>query len=213
MPLHSLFTHPLRGIWKIEESVDKLLKQLPNSESNLPELATISSEKRKREWLAIRLLLREVINENLEIQYLPNGKPLLEESDWNISISHTTGYGAILLSKHTHVGIDIEQISARPRNIQTRFLSEKELAMSNKEDDLFFPLIAWSAKETAFKMLGMEGVDFRGHFQILPFSLDKEGTLEIIETRSAQQGICLINYQITDDYVWTYGDHYSSLFQ
>lgn len=208
MPLYHTLTTPLLGIWKIEETSDELLNLIEHKELVLPSLEAFSNERRKVEWLAVRVLLYRLLGEELPIYYSPNGRPFLVDSHWHISISHTKGYAAVMLSRSEQVGIDIEYVSPRAMRLKQRFLSTEELSLFCGEE-LCLPVLAWSAKETAFKMLGLEDVDFREQLFILPFEIHKEGQLEIHETRSSLTGTCRIHYQITDDFVLTYGDCYT----
>ena len=77
------------GIWKIEESLEELL-QLARETS-----ITNNTEKRKKEFLISRLLLRNM-NLNSNISYNKFGAPELDDSQ-NISISHSKELVAILL--------------------------------------------------------------------------------------------------------------------
>ena len=64
-----------------------------------------------------------------------------------ISISHTRGFLAILLSRSRRVGVDIEYRSDRIRRIASRFLRPDESAGST--DDL---LTCWCVKEAVYKL-------------------------------------------------------------
>lgn len=210
MALYFKSASPLMGIWKIEESVEELLALLDDQAWARTALEQFTVERRKQEWLAVRILLRMFTDDEKRIVYCENGKPSLTDSNLHVSITHTRGYAAILLSEKEHVGIDIEKVSSQPHRLRARFLSPEELSYSLDAEDIYFPLLAWSAKETAFKMLGLTEVDFREQLRIQPFVQEREGVLEIVESRSAKQGICRINYVFTDHYVLTYSKDYQS---
>ena len=59
MPVLFKYTEPLLGVWKIEESSEELLSMLELSSEYLPFLQQIKTEKRRQEWLASRVLLKE----------------------------------------------------------------------------------------------------------------------------------------------------------
>ena len=61
------------AIWKVEESVDELRALLSNFSFYEEGYARISSDKRKLEWLAVRVLLKELCGEEKEIAYHPSG--------------------------------------------------------------------------------------------------------------------------------------------
>ena len=128
---------------------------------HLNNLGKISSKKRQLEYIAVRVLLQYLINGSTNIQYLSSGKPYLLKLKTNISISHTDGYVAILLSD-THVpGIDIEKNNQRVLNLKSRIVGPNEFAQSSEEI-----LLHWCAKETAFKILDCKGVDFIKNFLV-----------------------------------------------
>ena len=87
------------AIWEITETLEELL-QLSNTIST----ADFNTEKRKKEWLASRLLLND-INPNYSISYNAFGAPELNNGSF-ISISHSKGLVAIIISQR-QVGLDI----------------------------------------------------------------------------------------------------------
>ena len=97
------------GIWKTEESTEELLALLPDPERYEQQLTRFSSPHRKLEWLSVRVLLYQLLGEEKIIEYAPSGKPRLADSSYFISISHTRGYVAVILSPRSEVGIDIER--------------------------------------------------------------------------------------------------------
>ena len=99
------------AVWKMEEPLDVLLSLLPNTRkiSSEKELPRFTSERRKMEWLSVRVLLYSMLQEDKEIVYSSEGKPFLSDHSFYISISHTKGYVAVGLHSLDPVGIDIEQ--------------------------------------------------------------------------------------------------------
>ena len=80
MPVLFKYTEPLLGVWKIEESSEELLSMLEQSSEYLPFLQQIKTEKRRQEWLASRVLLKELAGEELLIAYHDDGAPYLPDS-------------------------------------------------------------------------------------------------------------------------------------
>lgn len=88
---------------------------------------------REREQKAVLCLLRSMLDDDTAtIYHNADGKPFIP--DYNISISHTRGYAAVMLSKTHSVGIDIEYISDRVGRIATRFLHPDEIQHFNVSD-------------------------------------------------------------------------------
>ena len=113
------------------------------------------SNARRMEYICERALLKDMMNGRIEnIFHNEDGKPILNNG-LNISISHTRGYIAIILSETKNVGIDIEYVSDRVEKIASRFMREDESA-----DDIMSLLIHWCAKETLYKLFSSEHLDF-----------------------------------------------------
>jgi 4'-phosphopantetheinyl transferase len=126
MPVIFKHTRPLFGVWKIEETSDELLSMLALRSEYLPFLQNIKTEKRRQEWLASRVLLKELSGSELLIAYHEDGAPYLPDSAYHLSISHTNGYAAVLLQEQPAAGIDIEYYSTRILKIRSRFMSPEE---------------------------------------------------------------------------------------
>ena len=183
MPLLQKHTGPLWGIWKIEESSDTLLSLLQNGEACLSQLALIHAEQRRREWLASRVLLQELTGGPARIAYRPDGAPFLPE--------------------RPAAGIDIEYRSGRVSKIRSRFMNPEEEAGIDKEHETEHLLLHWCAKETLFKMIGREEVDFLRHLHVRPFPYAEEGSFTVYETRTGQGAVYQLNYLVTPDFVLT----------
>ena len=203
MPLLMKYAGPSWGIWKIEESSGALFSLLRNGEEYLPQLESIRTEPRRREWLASLVLLQELAGGQVRIAYRPNGAPYLPDSSLHVSISHTKGYAAVLLQDRPAAGIDIEYRSARVLKIRRRFMNPEEEAAIDKGHETEHLLLHWCAKETLFKMVGQEGVDFLRHLHVRPFPYAEEGSFTVFETRTEEGSVFRLNYLVTPDFVLT----------
>lgn len=204
MPLLEIHTHPLRAIWQITETSDELFALLERKDLYLPFLTQATSEKRKQEWLAARLLLKALIGEELPVEYQANGAPFVPGLGLHLSISHTRGFVAVVLTEHTVAGIDIEYRSNRALRLKERFLSPEEQTHLDSTDPLTHSLLYWSAKEVLFKVMGQSDVDFSAHLYIHPFPLQTQGHLTASETRTPQRATYPLHYQVTPGYVWAW---------
>lgn len=192
------------GIWKIEESVEQLLEYLPNRAYYEQELQKFTAPHRKLEWLSVRALLYTLSGEHKEVCYEPSGKPYLADRTSFLSISHTKGYVAVILSASAEVGIDIEQYSQRVHKVAHKYMREDEEVVPYDGDDTWSLLLHWSAKEVLFKSMNTAEVDFREHLQIEPFVPNVEGTFRAREYRTEKQQSFLIHYFIHPDFVLTW---------
>jgi phosphopantetheinyl transferase len=201
MPLYLKQTAPLMGVWKVNESVEELLSLLTQTQENFLFPDKIHTESRKTEWLAVRVLLKELLGEETAIAYHLNGAPYLPGRALAISISHTKGYVAVLLLNTPPAGIDIEYRANRILKIRSRFLSPEEdnhIDPAHEADQL---LIYWCAKEALFKMMGQTEVDFANQMHVTPFPYNQSGNLVITETRTPQAASYSLSYRVDDDFV------------
>ena len=192
------------GVWKVDETVEQLRSMFHQFSIYEEGVARFTSEKRKQEWLAVRVLLKELCGEEKRIAYMPSGKPYLEDGSMHVSFSHTHGYVAVALHPFAEVGIDIEQYGTRVRRVASRFVREDERVSIEASDEVYALLLHWSAKETMFKLMEDEAVDFIKHLRILPFEPQESGKFEAYEKRSGQDRNFLIHYDTHPDYVLTY---------
>jgi len=210
-----LFTQksPFTGVWKITEPWQEMLESLRGNDFYSRNIEKIQSDKRKQEWLAVRLLLKNMSGDEVYIDYKNNGAPVLQGGTSSISISHTMGFAAIILSENQNPGIDIEYHSGRALKLREKYLGEKELEMFDSlrdnlqaDNDKLSKLatICWCAKETAYKALQQTEVDFIDHLHIQPFIFSGNGILALKETKTTSRQTFYINYQITEDYVLTW---------
>ncbi|MCC8187461.1 MAG: 4'-phosphopantetheinyl transferase superfamily protein [Bacteroides sp.] len=192
------------GVWKIEETPERLFSLLPPNPVYEEQLARIHSAHRKTEWLAVRVLLSVLTDIHTHIHYYPSGRPYLNDLSWQISISHTHGYVAVLLSRYLRPGIDIEQYGTRIRKIAKRFMHAEEVVSWYQETDIWSLLLHWSAKEAMFKCLDTEGVDFREHLRISPFEVLQTGQFDAMEFRTQDKHQFTISYHLSPDFVMTW---------
>ena len=163
------------GIWKLSESPSDLISNFIFTEKERTEFDIITSEKRKAEYLATRILFQELLNIKPEISYHKSGKPELKNIHKKISISHSSDFVVVLISDKI-VGIDIENTSRNISKIANRFLSNPELEYIQKlEDSQLAAILYWSAKEAIFKCTDEDGILFDKQIYIHPFEIKKEG--------------------------------------
>ena len=139
------------GIWKITESLHELELKYNCLERKNSELGLISTEKRKKEFLIVRILLKEILGFSPEIIYEETGKPKLANSTLNISISHSNDLVVAFISEK-HIGIDVENYERDISKIARRFLHPSEIEFIERSiNKQHLKIILWSAKEAIFK--------------------------------------------------------------
>ncbi|MCD7817267.1 MAG: 4'-phosphopantetheinyl transferase superfamily protein [Bacteroides sp.] len=199
----------LWGIWKITESPEELRAMLVSDLPYQTEMEALKSPSRKLEYLAVRVLLKVLVaGEELAIAHLPSGQPYLPGDFRRISISHTRGYAAVGIHSSALPGIDIEQVAERVLKVTSRFIRPDEFLERedlSPERQLEGALLYWSGKETLFKLLETDEVDFLAHLQILPFLPQVSGTMHAREYRTGMNRSFDLSYLVTSDFVCTWG--------
>ncbi len=206
--MHSYQTSIEQIIWsvrEIHEPVEELLNMLEKKYLYLKHIEKTTSESRKKEWLTVRALLKEMLGDEKEILYTETGKPYLSDNSYQISISHTKGFVAIALHPKKSIGIDIEHISPRIQKIRSRFMNERENTNLDKTQEEIHLLLHWSAKESMFKILGEQDVDFQKCLHINPFNpvLNHLSSFSAYETKTEKSHSFCGYYLANSDYVLT----------
>jgi 4'-phosphopantetheinyl transferase EntD len=192
------------GIWKVTETLDELRMCLPDqSAMYMAELDAFKSDSRKIEWLAVRVLLFTLTGKNRPIHYQPNGKPYFADGKAYLGISHTKGYVSVIVSETNEVGIDIEKVGERVHKVAHKFVRDDEYVPEDPIQKTQALLLIWSAKETMFKCMNEEAVDFREHLHVGLSNMDG-ACFPGKETRSLRERTFLINYMVDPDFVMTW---------
>ena len=206
MPLYRTYRKGglLVGVWKVEETIGQLRSMFADFSLYEQGFQKFKSEKRQLEWLAVRVLLKELVGEEKTIGYLSSGKPYLEDGSACISFSHTSGYVSVAVHPTKEVGIDIEQYGVRVQKLASRFVREDERVSVEAGDEVYALLLHWSAKETMFKLMEQSDVDFLDHLHILPFVPSDSGEMKAVEYRTDRNQSFQISYYTHPDYVLTF---------
>lgn len=206
MPLFRTYRQDdfVAAVWKVDETIEQLQMMFDDFSIYAEEFSCFSVDKRKLEWLAVRVLLKVLCGEEKKIAYFPSGKPYMADGSAHISISHTKGYVAIALHPCAEVGIDIEQYGEKVKRVAHKFIREDEYISIQSGDEIYAMLLHWSAKETIFKLMDANAVDFIEHLHIQPFVPLEQGIMEAEEFRTKRCMHFQINYHTHPDYVLTY---------
>ena len=156
-------------IWEINESVKDLKSKIVLSNDSLKLLNQKKSEIHKKQFLAIRNIFNFLCIDEKDLRYVKSGKPILLKKN-KISISHSGNYAALIVSEN-NVGIDIEIITDKILKLKSKFL-ETELNYPlelNKETSLVY----WNIKESIYKAVDKNGVDFKKNILVPPLDMKK----------------------------------------
>ena len=166
------------AVWQVTETEEELKSLVSVPTDELEEISLYREESHRRQKLAVRALLNEVFEEKMYLNHHDNGKPYLENSVTNISITHTDKYVAIIISDDDELGIDIESLDRDFSVVEKKALSEDEIDDLEKEKRNEQLAIYWCAKEAIFKRMSQNRVVFAEQIEVEKFNLRKEGELE-----------------------------------
>ena len=190
----------LLGLWEMSDSPSSLLTDYPDLRKCTAGMLDKKSEVKRLEYISVRALLLDIMGYVPDIKHNIDGKPLLLGGE-NISISHTRGYAAVILSKKYNVAVDIEYISDRVCRIADRFLRDDEDAESTIQK-----IISWCAKETLYKLHSSEKLRFQDmrieNVKDINDSMSSSGTFYIENLKRSVR--ILMSYIVTDMFVITY---------
>lgn len=167
----------IMGIWKMEENLTELESMYEVKEAEMPVYYAFRNDRRRKEWLTVRILLRILLGREVEICYHPSGKPYLKDESFFISITHTIGFVGVRLAHHP-VALDMEYYSKRVLHLIPRFVSVEELQYINPDYDVEMALVMWSAKETLFKLFDISDVAFDEHLFVSDLKYGDKGVFK-----------------------------------
>ena len=164
MEISNLTIYPtLWGQIAVAPIPDGELLERGATEEELQSVESISSQSRRAERLAWRLLLRSVLP-TAQVEYLSSGKPEIKNSQYNhISVSHCRDFVAVAIATKP-CGIDVERYDRNFERVRSRYMTAEEQSLSADEH---WAAVVWCAKEAMYKMAGREGVDFKRDMQII----------------------------------------------
>lgn len=127
--------------------------------------------KRQREWAAERLLLCQAFGQPVKLVHTEQGAPMVDGSDVNVSISHTSRLVVLACDDLNVIGVDAEQAD----RVQVLRVRDKFLNAAEQEfiapDDLAAHIIAWTAKEAVIKATRDSAVDWTNGICLEPFAI------------------------------------------
>lgn len=189
----------LLGIWEIDEHIELLANQF----ETIPEQPAIKTLKRKKEFIATRLLL-DAMYAGVAIGYHTTGKPYLLNDDCAISISHSKNIVCILLNKTNNVGFDVQFASPKISRIKEKFMSATELATLNATNETDALHLYWCAKEALYKLTGEESIDFIKHLFVASFPNIDSGKTKGTISKDDNKTEVMLWYQKLNDYYLVY---------
>lgn len=184
-------------IWKVEESLPWLQEGVELTRNCQERFDSMKSQLHKRAFMSIRHLLAEAGYTDQDLYYDEVGKPHLKDGT-HISITHSYNFTAIITSRTTEVGIDIEKQRDKILRIASKFTPLEEYRTLANDDAVVRKLtIVWGAKESLYKIYGTKGVSFLQHINVTDFDFDSAITTATINYRGieSQYNIFFIEFE------------------
>lgn len=201
--------HTTLGLWRITEPSHELRPYLIFSRSEEEFMQRVTNEDRRTQWMASRVLLKNVLNTTsfVDIYVDQYGRPEMQNFDYRMSISHARDYSAVILSRRYTVGVDVESLRHDMARLKHKFMRPDELEAMPPEHSLAYVLLHWSAKEVMYKIYYRRKLDFREHMGVRPFNLIgnlDEGQFEGWVSKGEYERNFTLRYRRIDDYylVW-----------
>ncbi len=156
------------GVWHIAEPESFFINEVPVQRE-------ITHPHKRLQHLAGRYLLKELYPDFPYelIEIADTRKPFLANEAYHFSISHCGDYAAVMVSKQSRVGVDVEKVSTKVERVMHKFLSTCEQQMMEHlaagDAAVYIQVLtaAWGIKESLYKWYGDGEVDFIEHLHIL----------------------------------------------
>lgn len=124
------------------------------------------NDRRRREHLAWRRIVRQELGTNIAIDYNDVGAPTVDTPNTYISVSHGADMVAVAIADET-VGVDIEALDRNFDRVKSRYMSDLESAISDHKD---WAAMVWSTKEAIYKLYGRREVDLMDDIHITAYN-------------------------------------------
>lgn len=158
------------------------------------ELESFGSVSRKIDFALSRHFIREVCSEKLDLDLYSEpllkeglGRPYfksLRDKGYEVSVSHTKGFVAFVVSQSKVLGLDIELLREIPEKTMRRICSEEDLSLSKNY------VKTWTRKEALGKAFG-EGMQLGlKNFSVFKDEVFCKGEKVFLHTE-AFKGLCI----------------------
>jgi len=193
------------GLWEIVEDYETLFQITYLNNDDIIRLNTFKNTSRKVESLSVRALLQQLTRPDARIVYYGQSrKPYLDDNSYNISVTHSNEYTAILLSKDRQVGIDIEYMSHNIDRIAQKFINKHEIISNDPQVRRKHLYVHWCAKEVLYKICNKEDINFKEDLRIKPFEIASHGYITGIINNQSRHEEYNIYYMFEKNYALAY---------
>ncbi len=171
--------HSAQILWHITEPEEELLEASELSRQAQTAYEKLAHPRKKREWLAARLALKELLfklgHKYTDLQKDAWGRPHLAGNSLYLSIAHNFPFAFAAVDQRNTIGIDIQSPCQKLQSIQKKFLDHEEVRDS--DNNLEKLCIYWCAKEAVYKAQGGKRLSLKQDIRIGAFTKKNQGTL------------------------------------
>lgn len=195
------------GLWDIREDETWFKNRLNIFPEEAKNLSRIKGQGRRLEWLGARYLLHQMSQRKDRGALIKDefGKPHLENSEWQISISHSAHMAAAIAAPHS-VGIDIQIFVPKIARLAHKYMRPEEMDSLSNPTELQHLHVYWCAKETLYKIYGRKLLDFKKNIHVTPFTYNKGGgQFKGRVTKDDFDRSFHLFYEVIGDYFLVYG--------
>lgn len=193
------------GLWDITETETFFKEELILTDEESEMIGDVV-EKRRKEWMAGRLLLHKMTGrgERAITEKDEHGKPHLLCSPYDISLSHSGRFAAVIAAPKL-VGIDVQHLVPKLKRIERKFMTEEDLNLLSEEYYLEHLHVYWGAKEALYKAYGKKKLEFREHILLEPFNYNVSfGECRGYVKKDEVQMTFEIHYRLIENYMLVY---------
>lgn len=180
MPICSftkLSKHSAYLLWRIDKPEALLARASTADILAEPAYKKLTHPRRRREWLAARLALKELLNalghNYTKLQKDTWGRPFLANSHMHLSIAHCASFALAAVAQDSPIGVDIQLPCKKLQNVREKFLDEDEV--KDGGNDVEKLCIYWCAKEAIYKAHGGKRLSLKDDIRIQGFTKRKQG--------------------------------------
>ena len=137
--------------------------------SDVASASRFQNDRRRREHLAWRRVVRSELGRNVLIEYNEVGAPVVDTPNTHISVAHG-GERVTVAFADEPVGVDVESLDRNYDRVKSRYMSPAEEALSEMEE---WPAVVWTAKEAIYKLYGQREVDLTEDIRIMAFDAER----------------------------------------
>jgi 4'-phosphopantetheinyl transferase len=170
--------HSAHLLWHIAEPERELLRESDLSLAAQEAYQKIRHPRKRREWLAARLALKELLakwgHAYTDLEKDACGRPHLANSSLYLSIAHNFPFAFAAVDHENAIGIDIQLPCQKLQNVKEKFLNDAEIRDSG--NNLEKLCIYWCAKEALYKSQGRKNLSLKRDIRISAFTKKDQGT-------------------------------------